>query len=200
MSADARPAPSPKGAPGLAFRPSRLRWPEWVVGISALVLLILLLGPSWYTVPNPAAGSGVGLGSSELSLDGWDGLSHAHWLLLVTIIAAFVLFLLQATRRSPAWPVTFSWLVLVLGLLSTLWLLIRVPIKPPGSAQAAAWLALVTAAVLTLAALRSLSMEGIAEDDAPEVRTVTRSELAAERSAHRAVASEPAPGATEPTS
>lgn len=196
MSAEARPADQPVSTSGLAFRVSRLRWPEWVVGISGLLLLILLFAPTWYTVTIPAPGFGL---PGQYSVNGWDGLAHAHWLLLVTIIAALALFVLQTTSRSPAWPVTFSWLVFVLGILSTLWLIIRVPIKPPGSAQAAAWVALVTSAVLTVAGLRSFSTEGIAPEDAPEIRAVTRSEMATAPPERQAVASESATGGPQPT-
>src|SRR5579859_8174736 len=115
------------------IRANRIRWPERLVGVSAVVMLVAMLLFSWFTFP-PRASGGLGpkyyvVGNSE---DGWHGLAHAHWLLLATILAAFGLVLFQAARPAPPVPVTFSLLVMLLGGLSTLWLIIRVMLDPPG--------------------------------------------------------------------
>jgi hypothetical protein len=146
----------------------RIRWPERVVGASAVVLLVAMLLFTWFTFP-PRASGGVGpkyyvFGNSE---DGWNGLAHAHWLLLVTIVAAFGLVLFQAARPAPPIPVTFSLLVMVLGGLSTLWLIVRVVFDPPAGRNFGGWLGLVSAAVLTWAGYKSMRMEGIAPQDTP---------------------------------
>jgi hypothetical protein len=166
-----------------SFRASRLRWPEWLVGLGAVGLLISLVGLSWYTL-HPVSG---GLGPKFLattSEDGWNGLSHAHWLVLVTILLALLLFFSQAMRRAPAVPVTLSLAVMVLAVLSTLWLIVRVPVDPPGGAgrDFGAWLGLVSAAVLTWAGYSSVRMEGIDPQDGPrEIPTVSSEEIAAQQ-------------------
>jgi hypothetical protein len=146
-----------------------------VVLVSAVVLLVSLFAVDWYSVPAAGAGSNV-------TEDGWTGLSHAHWLLLITILGGFVLFVAQATRRSPAWPVTLSVTLVILGGLSTIWLLVRVLVDPPGGREFGGWLALISTAVLTWAAYESMRMEGIAPEDGPgEIRVVSPEEMAAER-------------------
>lgn len=161
--------PSPREARQrwFAFRTSRIRWPEWVVGVSGVVLLIALFLPSWFTQLKPEGGTGFPKPYISVSENGWHGLSHAHWLLLVTIVVAFLLLLLQATRRAPALPATFSLITLFLAALSLIWLIVRVPIDPAGGRDFGGWLALVSAAVLTWAAYKSFRMEGISTDDAP---------------------------------
>lgn len=166
------------------LRSYRLRWPERVVGVSAVVLLVALLLFSWYSFP-PRASGGLGpkyyvVGNSE---DGWHGLSHAHWLLLITILAALGLVLVQAARPAPPIPVTFSLLVMVLGGLSTVWLVVRVILDPPAGRNFGGWLGLVSAAVLTWAGYESVRMEGIAPRDTPsDIPTVGLSEATAQNS------------------
>lgn len=149
-----------------AFRGYRVRWPEWVAALSALVLLIALVGFSWFTFLRASGGQGPRYYVSY-SEDGWTGLSHARWLILVTILLAFGLLVWQAARPAPAVPVTLSLFLMLLAGLSTLWLLVRVPIDPPGGRDFGGWLGLVSAAVLTWAGYRSVRMEGIAPEDGP---------------------------------
>jgi hypothetical protein len=181
MSGVSVPSPHEASRRSFSFRASRVRWPEWVVLVSAIVLLVSLLALNWFTVSPPGRSvDGVsGLLPSPVSENGWTGLSHARWLILITLASAFILFIAQATRRSPAWPATFSVLTLILAALSTLWLIIRVPIDPPGGRDFGGWLALVSCAVLTWGAYWSVRMEGVALADGPgEIRVVSAEELA----------------------
>lgn len=154
------------------------------MGVSAAVLLAAMLLVSWFTFP-PRASGGLGPkyfvpGNSE---DGWHGLAHAHWLLLVTILAAVGLVLFQAARPAPPIPVTFSLLVMVLGALSTVWLFVRVVVDPPAGRNFGGWLALVSAAVLTWAGYESVRTEGIAPQDTPrDIPTISLDEFAAQKS------------------
>jgi hypothetical protein len=166
------------------LRPYRIRWPERVVGASAAILLLAMLLFSWFTFPiRPSGGLGTKyyvVGNSE---NGWHGLAHAHWLLLVAILAAFGLVVFQAARAAPPVPVTFSLLVMLLGGLSTLWLVIRVVLDPPAGRNFGGWLALISAAVLTWAGYQSVRMEGIAPQDTPrDIPTVSPDELAGQNS------------------
>jgi hypothetical protein len=152
-----------------AVRSYRVRWPEWLAGLSAVVLLAVMVLVSWFSFP-PRASGGLGpkyfvAGNSE---DGWHGLPHGHWLLVATILVAFGLLFFQAARPAPPIPVTFSLLVMVLGGLTTIWLIVRVGIDPPAGRDLGGWVALVSAAVLTWAGYKSMRMEGIASEDAPQ--------------------------------
>lgn len=179
MSGASEPTASPAPRRRFQFRANRIRWPERVVGLSAVVLLVAMVLLSWFTFPQRASG-GLGpkyyvVGTSE---DGWHGLAHAHWLLLVTILAAFGLVLIQAARPAPPIPVTFSLLVMLLGGLSTLWLVIRVILDPPAGRNFGGWLGLISAAVLTWAGYESVRREGIAPEDTPrDIPMVSLDEL-----------------------
>jgi hypothetical protein len=173
------PLPSLLSAPARAldFKKSRIRWPEWVAATSAVVLLLIMVGVSWFTFERASGGLGPKY-YVAYSEDGWHGLAHAHWLLLVTIVLALALLFFQATRRSPAVPVTISLFVMLLAGLSTLWLFIRVVIDPPGGRDAGGWLALICAMVLTWSGYKSVRMEGIASEDEPsEIPTVQPGDL-----------------------
>lgn len=148
------------------FDRTRLRWPEWVVAVSALVLLIVMFVMNWYTVLLVSGGRGPKFLVPD-TLSGWDAVRHLRWLLLVTCVAGLALFVLQATRRSPALPVTLSHFVPLLGGASVIWLFIRVVVDPPGGRCPGGWVGLVAAGVLTWGAFRSLRMEGILPTDAP---------------------------------
>lgn len=163
------------------FRAARIRWPEWVAGLGSLVLLYSLVGLSWSTHLRASGGQGpkVYVSNSE---DGWHALSHAHWLILLTVLVGLALLLLQGTRRAPALPVAFSFFVIVLGALSTVWLIVRVPIDPSGGRELGGWLALISAAILAGAGYASFRMEGIAPEDGPqEIPTITARDLASRR-------------------
>src|SRR2546423_12557482 len=108
-----------------SFRFSRLRWPEWVVAISALVLLVALFSMTWFTYSTTPGG----LGPNNIvpySVNGWHGISHGRWLLLITAVAGLTLFLLQLARPTPTLPVTTSVVLIYLGALSVFWLVFRV--------------------------------------------------------------------------
>jgi hypothetical protein len=132
------------------FAPARLRRGELLAGAGAVLLTVFLLAGKWSS-----------------SRSGWQTLPTLRWLLVVTIAMAFALVLAQATRRSPAVPVTFSLFVTVIGLISVLALIYRVLISPPGHQHPAAYLGLISALGLAYGGYLSLREEGIARRDAP---------------------------------
>jgi hypothetical protein len=145
------------------FDVSRLRSGEMIAGASATLLLALMLLAPWYGLSGAARHTAAALGGSG-SVDGFDGLTHVRWLVLVTIATALGLTWLQVTRRAPALPVSFSVIVTVLGLLSVLALIYRVLINVPGpdsafESKVGAYLGLVAACALTYGAFRSLREE-----------------------------------------
>lgn len=155
---------------------TRLRRGEYIVGVSSLVLLASMFLLGWYGLNQRLAPTAAQLGLSTSS-DGWDGLSHVRWLLLVTIAAGFALVFFQATRRAPAIPVSLSVIVTVLALLSLLALVYRVLLSPPGQGvldvKIGAVVGLVSTFTLTCGGYLSMRNEGIAPDDAPaEIESV----------------------------
>ncbi len=153
-------------------RPSRLRSGEWIAGAGALLLIVFMLALSWYGGQQAPARSAP---ARPASFNGWHGLTHLRWLVLVTILAALALVWLQATRRAPALPLTCSMFVMLLGGVTVLALFYRVVVDPPGgmSVNAGAYLGLLAAVAITYGGYKSMRTEGIAERDAPaEIETV----------------------------
>lgn len=152
----------------MRLRFSRLRWPEWVIGAGGLLLLVSMLLLPWFHVItfSPVRHS------SATSDDGWHGLTDGRWLILLTILAAFAAVFFQARERSPALPVVFTQTAWVLACLTFVWLIYRVLINPPGGREIGGWIALASAAAIVFGGYWSCRLEGIAEADAPNVRTV----------------------------
>ncbi len=144
----------------MSFEWSRLRRGEWLAGAGGVVLLASMLLLSWYRL-------------TFSTVDGWNGLTHLRWLLVITVGASFALVYFQAARRGPALPVTFSYVVLVLGVLSVLWIVYRNFISAAGGLKVGAWVGLASACAIALGGYLSLRQEGISEKDAPEVPTVS---------------------------
>jgi hypothetical protein len=161
----------------MGFQRTRLRWPEIVAGVAAVVLLLSMFLLPWYGYKGDLAPIAARLGVST-SQNAWHSLSATRWLLLLTILAALALVYLQGTRRSPALPATFSLFVWLLGGLTSLVLIYRVLINMPGpndvvSRDAGAYIGLLASIVIAFAGYRSLRAEGIAPQDAPkEIPTI----------------------------
>jgi hypothetical protein len=157
----------------MGLESARLRRPEWIVGAGALALLASMLLLQWYgfTKSSPPPGPRYYI---TTSVDGWNGLNDARWLILATVLAAFALVFFQATRPAPAIPVTFSLLTAALGALTVLWLIYRVLISPPGGdRKAGAIIGLLSACAIAYGGYASVRREGIAPADAPsEIPTV----------------------------
>lgn len=141
----------------MSFHPSRLRRGEVLAGAGALLLLVLMLVGKWAD-----------------SRTGWEALVSLRWLLVVTIATAFGLVITQATRRSPAIPVTMSLMVTVLGAISVLALIYRVLISLPPHQHIAAYLGLLGGVVLAYGGYLSMREEGIARRDAPSEIPIVR--------------------------
>ncbi len=137
----------------MGFDLRRLRRGEWLVALSAVVLLVSMFALSWFGSIGPTSG--------------WDVLIHERWFILLTIVVALALVVTQATRRSPAVPVSLSVIVFVIALINLAWLFYRVVISVPADQQAGAWIGLVSAAGIVVGAFLSMRQEGISERDAP---------------------------------
>jgi hypothetical protein len=165
------------------FKLERLRPGEVIAGASALLLVVFMFALPWYGTKLPL-GRTAAILVTVTSFNGWHSLSDLRWLMLVTIVAAFALFIFQATRRAPAVPVTFSVIVTVLALFTVLGLIYRVLINVPGpndlvDQKLGAYLGLVSAIGILWGGFASMRREGILEQDGPpEIPTVRLSSLA----------------------
>ena len=142
------------------------------MGAGGLLLLASLLLMPWYTqlLVSPPPGPRY---FSTHSVDGWHGLTHARWLMLVTVLAALTVVFLQARERAPALPVGFTIIAVPLAAAAFVWLIIRVLISPPGGRDIGGWVGLLGIAAIAWGGYRSLRLEGIAPADAPaEIPTI----------------------------
>jgi hypothetical protein len=159
------------------FDPSRLRRGELIVGGGALALAVAMFLLPWYGVKSVLA-PGLALSGHPTSFDGWNGLSHVRWLVLVTLLAAVLLVWLQGARRAPALPATFGAIVTVLGMLTVLALIYRVLINVPGAnslvdRKVGAYVGLVGSVAVFYGGYASLRQEGLSDRDAvTEIETV----------------------------
>jgi hypothetical protein len=153
----------------MQFDISRLRRGELIAGGSALLLLAFMFLLKWY---------GAG---SLASVNAWHALTILRWPMLATIAVALALVYFQATRRSPALPVSLSVIVTTLAALLVLLLIYRVLINEPGpdnvvSQKAGAFLGLVSAIGIAYGGYESIRDEGLSSKDArTEVETVALS-------------------------
>jgi hypothetical protein len=157
--------------PPVRFQWSRLRRPEIVAGVAAVVLLAAMFALPWYGIKHKLAPLAANLGVST-SQDAWNSLSTTRWLMVLTVAAALALVYLQATRPAPALPATFSLFVWLLGGLTSLVLIYRVLINVPGpndvvSRDVGGYVGLLASIAIGFAGYRSLRDEGIAPQDAP---------------------------------
>ncbi len=132
----------------------------------------------WYGVKSVLA-PGLALSGHATSFDGWNGLSHLRWLVLVTLLVAVAVVWLQGTRRAPALPVTFDMILTLLALLTVLALIYRVLIDVPGAnslveRKVGAYVGLIASVALFYGGYASLRGEGLPDRDArTDIETVS---------------------------
>ena len=155
----------------MEFNPSRLRKGEWIVGAGGIVLLASMFLLKWYGLTGAVTPQAERLGFPT-SVNGWHGLTTLRWFMLVTIILSLALVYFQATRRSPAVPVSVSVILLVVALITLIALIYRVLINEPGpdsliDQKAGAFIGLIATLAIAWAAYLSLREEGVREADGP---------------------------------
>ena len=151
----------------MKFDPSRLRRGELIVGGGAVVLALALFVLPFYGVSGTFAPTLASEGQAT-SFDGWHGLLHLRWLVLIAVLAALALVWFQATRRAPAIPVTSGLIVMLLALLTALALIWRVLIDPPGGDLDVRWggyVALVGSLAMFYGGYLSMRQEGLGDRD-----------------------------------
>ena len=138
------------------MRLERLRWPEWLIAAGGVLLLVAILALPWYH-------------GAHGSLNGWHGLTRLRWVLVVTVALALATVLAQATRPSPAIPVTLTLFAGLAGLASLVVLIYRVLASPPGgSRQAGGFVALAAVLAIIYGARESLRSDRAPDVDTPQ--------------------------------
>jgi hypothetical protein len=168
----------------MEFDASRLRSGELIAGASA-VLLFIVMFLSWYGLKVNTGSLGT-FALPNVSYDAWDAFSVIDLILLLTVIVALALVVTQATRRSPAIPVSLSVVTTTLAGLSVLLIVFRL-IDPPSIVDVPAvldahldrtldigiYLGLVAALGILYGGYRSMRVEGLAPRDArSEIETI----------------------------
>lgn len=151
----------------MSFDASRIRWPEWVVGVGGALLLASMLLLPWFALATYSGPPGPPVPGAPNKVDGWNGLTHGRWLVILAVLLALAAIISQARRRAPALPVTLVLLASWIGGLTFLYLIYRVIISPPGGREPGGWIGLIAAGAVAYGGYRSVRMEGIAAQDAP---------------------------------
>ncbi len=161
----------------MEFNASRLRKGELIVGAGGIVLLASMFLLKWYGLGGSAASEAGRLGFPT-SINGWHGLTTLRWFMLVTIGLSLALVFFQATRRSPAVPVSLSVVVTVVALITVIALIYRVLINEPGpdsliDQKPGAYIGLIAMLAIVFGGFLSLREEGVREADGPgEIETI----------------------------
>jgi cytochrome bd-type quinol oxidase subunit 2 len=172
------------------MRLARLRPWEWIVAAGGVILLVSTF-MSWYglTLSTPAGDTTL---VSHWTEDAWNAFTVVDVLLALVIITALALAFFQATRRSPAIPVSLSVLATVFGFIAVVAILFRIIVAPslsvPGlrvpesasanhlshTVEAGAWIGLIGAIAITAGGWLSMRTEGVASfDEQTDIETIT---------------------------
>lgn len=108
----------------MEFQLSRLRAGEWMIGVSALALLVLLFVVPWYGLPSTYTRSAAALGAAT-SFSGWESLTILRYLILLLGLGGLACWYLQGRCLAPALPVCAAVLEAALGIVVVVGLYIR---------------------------------------------------------------------------
>ncbi|HET9719055.1 MAG TPA: hypothetical protein VFP55_03165 [Solirubrobacteraceae bacterium] len=114
----------------MSFKLSRLRAGEWVIGGSALALLVILFVVPWFGLPATYARAAAHLGAAS-SFSGWESMSVIRWFVLLLGLGGMLCWYLQGRCLAPALPVCAVLLESALALAAVAGLYYRVIIAGP---------------------------------------------------------------------
>lgn len=127
--------------------PTRARRGELLAAAAALVLLVLVFVAKWY---------GPGFIANHVSVrgtvNGWHGLLHLRWLILVTVAAGLLLGIVSVVKATATWRAGVDGMVTLLGLASVVWLGYRVLISIPPGEKATPYVGLACTVAIVLGA------------------------------------------------
>ena len=96
----------------------RLRFEEWLTGVSGVVLLVALFLP-WYRYAR-----------LDVSHSGWEAFAALDVVLAVVACMAIALAVMTAVHPTAAVPIALASLLGIVGLVATAWLTVRVASPP----------------------------------------------------------------------
>lgn len=145
------------------FSLSRLRGGEWMMGLAALALLVILFALPWYGFESVYAHNAAALGQ-KVHFSGWQSLSVIRVLVLILVAGAFAAFYLQARCAAPAIPVCAVVLETAFGLVVVAALIDRVLVNVPNvhllQAEYGGYIALALAVAIVVGGYISMRQEG----------------------------------------
>lgn len=151
------------------FSLARVRAGEWMIGLGALALLVVLFALPWYGFEAVYAHNAAALGQ-KVQFSGWQSLSVMRVLVLILVAGGFAVFYLQARFVAPAIPVCATVLETAFALVVVVCLVYRVLISVPNvhllQAEYGAYIALALATAILVGGYASLR-----QDQAPEPGT-----------------------------
>src|SRR6478609_1084002 len=103
----------------MSFDVDRLRAPEWLVGVGAMLLLVSLFLLDWYSV-------------GPFHFDGWHSHSVLRWFVLIVVAGGVALFVTTLVNETPAIPAAIAPPLTFFSLLTTVLLAYRVLLNEPG--------------------------------------------------------------------
>jgi len=123
--------------------PRRLRFEDWLVGASGVVLLVAMFLP-WYHYAR-----------LDVTHDAWEAFAGLDVVLAVVAAMAIAVAVMTAVHPTAAVPMALTSLLALVGLVGTAWLVVRTASPPSLDAtrKAGLWLGLAGCLGATVAAL-----------------------------------------------
>ena len=153
----------------------RLRFGDWVMGISGVAVLIVLF-MDWYQVPSLVLfGDDVDQTVGALGVSAWEAFSVNDLIIALAAVMAIATFVLTATQPTAAVPLALAALTTLVSVVAWILVVLRLIWPPdllPGpdvdvDRVAGAWLGLVAVGAMTAGCLASLRDEQAPEPDHP---------------------------------
>ena len=168
----------------MTVRWTRLSLAEWLLGVSALVLLIDLFAVTWFAYP-PQFHATMAMLGQRGSANGWQSFEAIGPLTVVVCVSAVAIWMATAMRHSPAVPVVIATLLLPVSFVQAVLVAIRVLLSPPSvhlatagganviETRAGAYIGLAASVALFVGVYRSLRRDAVAAEDSPaQIETV----------------------------
>ncbi len=162
----------------MTARWTRLTTGEWLLGLGSVLLLIDLFAVTWFAY-RPAYHAVATMLGQRTSASGWQAFEVIGPLALVVCLVGVAIFLMTATRHSPAVPVVLTTLLAPVSFVLAILVAIRVLLDQPSvhlaqagganviETRAGAYLGLALAIAIFAGVYLSLRRDGVAEEDAP---------------------------------
>jgi hypothetical protein len=162
----------------VSIRTNRLAAGEWLLGVASVLLLVDLFAVVWFEYRPQFHATAAMLGQ-RVSANGWDSFTVIGPLALVVCAGGVAVWVLTATRLSPALPVVITTLLAPLSFVLAVLVAIRVLADRPSvhlaqagganviEARAGAYIGLALSVSVFVGIYMAMRREGVAGDDSP---------------------------------